>query len=312
MMWHSLASVVLEGDLLADATLINGRGRYVNGPAVPLSVVNVQGLQRYRFRIIAMSCETKFTFAIDGHSLTVIEADGEYTTPLEVDSLDVFAGQRYSVIMTTNQPIGNYWIRANPDIRGYPGFDNGRNSAILRYNGAPMTDPSTSFVSRNPLKEVNLHALFNPMVPGNPWPGGADINLNIAHTFNVQKFEYQMNGFAFHPPSLPVLLQILSGAQEARDLLPEGSIYALPSNKVIEISLPGTSVRLGGPHPFHLHGHTFSVVRSGDSKEYNYLNPVRRDTVNTGFRGGNATIRFVTDNAGPWFLHCHVDWHLEM
>ena len=24
----------------------------------------------------------------------------------------------------------------------------------------------------------------------------------------------------------------------------------------------------------------------------------------------NVTIRFTTDNAGPWFLHCHVDWHL--
>ena len=22
------------------------------------------------------------------------------------------------------------------------------------------------------------------------------------------------------------------------------------------------------------------------------------------------TIRFTTDNAGPWFLHCHVDWNL--
>jgi iron transport multicopper oxidase len=24
----------------------------------------------------------------------------------------------------------------------------------------------------------------------------------------------------------------------------------------------------------------------------------------------NVTIRFETDNPGPWFLHCHIDWHL--
>ncbi|KAJ7099746.1 hypothetical protein C8R44DRAFT_888437 [Mycena epipterygia] len=29
-------------------------------------------------------------------------------------------------------------------------------------------------------------------------------------------------------------------------------------------------------------------------------------------RNDNVTIRFVTDNAGPWFLHCHIDFHLEI
>ena len=23
-----------------------------------------------------------------------------------------------------------------------------------------------------------------------------------------------------------------------------------------------------------------------------------------------VTIRFTTDNPGPWFFHCHIDWHL--
>jgi len=25
----------------------------------------------------------------------------------------------------------------------------------------------------------------------------------------------------------------------------------------------------------------------------------------------NVTIRFFTDNVGPWFFHCHIDWHLD-
>lgn len=44
-------------------------------------------------------------------------------------------------------------------------------------------------------------------------------------------------------------------------------------------------------------------MRSAGSSVYNYVDPVRRDTVDTGFADSNATIRFVTDNAGPWFLH---------
>ena len=38
--------------------------------------------------------------------------------------------------------------------------------------------------------------------------------------------------------------------------------------------------------------HTFSVVRSAGSAAYNYVNPPRRDVVNTGVVGDNVTIRF--------------------
>ncbi|KAG6895702.1 hypothetical protein C0992_013184 [Termitomyces sp. T32_za158] len=101
----------------------------------------------------------------------------------------------------------------------------------------------------------------------------------------------------------------MSGARSAQDLLPAGNVYTLPRNKTVELIIPGGSV--GSPHPFHLHGHNFDVVRSAGSSVYNYLNPVRRDVVSTGYTGDNVTIRFTTNNPGPWFLHCHIDWHLD-
>jgi iron transport multicopper oxidase len=60
-----------------------------------------------------------------------------------------------------------------------------------------------------------------------------------------------MNGVSYKPPSVPILLQILNGA-DPRELLPKGAVYILPRNSVIQISIPGGS--LGAPHPFHLHG----------------------------------------------------------
>lgn len=232
------------------ATLINGKGRYKDGPAVPLSVIKVQRGKRYRFRLIAMSCDPDFTFSIDQHEMTVIEADGEYTHPLIVDSLRIFAGQRYSVVVAANRQVSNYWIRAEPN-RGELGFAGGINTAIFRYDGAPSTDPSTDPTkpppSRKPLKETDLHALESPAAPGKPVPGGADVVLNLAHAFDFSTFQYKMNGVAFVPPTVPVLLQILSGTQSAQDLLPKGSVYELPPNKVIEISLPGTGLDQGGP-----------------------------------------------------------------
>lgn len=246
---------------MSDATLINGKGRYVGGPAVDLSVINVRPNKRYRFRLIGMSCDPEFIFQIDGHKFTVIEADAENTQPLLVDSINIHSGQRYSVVMKADQPVGNYWIRAEPHspMGSHLGFAGGINSAILRYQGAPAVDPTTTqSTSTMPFNEVNLHALSNPAAPGLPYPGGADVNINIAHEWDWNIFMYRMNGHVWVPPTVPVMLQILSGTQAAQDLLPTGSVYSLPPNKVIEISLPGTGADQGGPvslrnrlHPHH-------------------------------------------------------------
>ncbi|TDL26555.1 laccase [Rickenella mellea] len=306
--WYHILARQETGIPASDATLINGLGRYTGGPASPLSVVNVQHGKRYRFRLVSISCDPNFTFSIDGHKLTVIESDGISVQPYQVDSIQIFAAQRYSFVLNANQPVNNYWIRALPNI-GPVGFDGGVNSAILRYAGAPVADPTTTQVNGTLLLETGLHPLVAPGAPGKPVQGGADVPLNLALTFNFTTFKFQINGVTFEPPSVPVLLQVLSGKQDARDLLPAGSVYTLPRNKVVELTLPGGVI--GGGHPFHLHGHAFDVVRSAGSSTYNYINPARRDVVNIGGAGDNVTIRFRTDNPGPWFFHCHIDWHLE-
>ena len=160
------------------------------------------------------------------------------TQPLLVDSIQIYTGQRYSFILIANQPVANYWIRANPD-NGKTGFAGGINSAVLRYLGAPVDkDPITRQTpNSNPLLEQNLHPL-DPLkqVPGLPYPGGADVLINLDIDFNGN---FTVNGATFVPPTVPVLLQILNGARTAQELLPPEDVYVLPSNKVIEVSIPG-------------------------------------------------------------------------
>ncbi|CAA7265189.1 unnamed protein product [Cyclocybe aegerita] len=292
-----------------DSTLINGKGRYAGGPTVPLEVIRVLPNKRYRFRLVSISCDPNFTFSIDGHTMTIIEVDAVNVTPLVVDEIQIFAGQRYSFVLNTNRPIGNYWIRAHPNI-GPQGFVGGLNSAILRYWGAPNADPTTTSSVSNPMLETNLHPLTNAGAPGVPTLGAADVNINFDILFDFASLTFNVNGATFHPPTVPVLLQIMSGAMTPSALLPPGSVYVLPPNKVVELSLPGGSI--GSPHPIHLHGHTFDVVRSAGSSVYNYANPIKRDVVNIGGAGDNVTIRFATDNPGPWIMHCHIDWHFEI
>ncbi|KAK0498036.1 laccase lcc5 [Armillaria luteobubalina] len=289
---------------IADSTLINGLGRYVNATTHDLAVVKVKKGTRYRIRMINLGCEASFRFSIDSHTMTIIEVDGINHVPYTVDEMDIFSGQRYSFVLNANQKIGNYWIRANPSV-GTQGYEDGINSAILRYNGADNEEPNTPLIPRpKRMDESELVILWkpleNPGAPGSPEKGGVDLALNLAFDFNDTNFT--INGYSFIPPTTPVLLQILSGAHNPHDLIPSHSIYSLPLNSTIEISMPG-GVR-NEAHPFHLHGHTFDVVRTAGSDVYNYKNPVRRDVVNTGNNSDNVTIRFTTDNPGPWFLHC--------
>nr|AHD24908.1 putative laccase 7 [Flammulina velutipes] len=296
----------------ADAILINGLGRWASDPTSELAVINVQFGVRYRFRLVSMSCDPNFLFSIQGHTLNVIEADGVSIVPRETDQIQIFAGQRYSFVLTADQEIANYWIRAIPNLPAPPAnpVENGINSAILRYVTADVAEPLDDSIDiRNPLDENALVPLENPGAPT-----GTIFPVNLQFGFNPANLQFTVNGAPFIPPDVPVLLQLLSGAQTPDTLMPGGSIIRLPANAVVELSMPSGGLA-GSPHPFHLHGHVFDVIRGPGqpaNTEPNLTNPPRRDTVSIGNAGDNVTVRFVTDNPGPWFLHCHIDWHLEL
>ncbi|KAH7881961.1 laccase [Phlebopus sp. FC_14] len=301
MDWYHLPSTQVQRQVVPDSVLINGVGRYEGGPETPYAIINVQPNKRYRFRLLNMACKPNYIFSIDNHDLTVIEVDGEYVEPYVVNSIQIYAAQRYSFILETNQAVDNYWIHADPNTG-----DNA--TAIFRYSGAPEQDPKNRTMAYStPLNETALVPL-TPTTARLLKPE-ADVKLNLVLGKNDTNFNFLINGVQYTSPTIPVLLQLLSGAVSPSDIAPNGSVYALPRDKVIELSMPPDDAP-GRPHPFHLHGHKFAVVRSASSTNYNLVNPVLRDTVNTGVAGDNVTIRFLTDNPGPWMLHCHIDWHL--
>ncbi|KAF9441138.1 multicopper oxidase [Macrolepiota fuliginosa MF-IS2] len=311
--YHEVASSQLGIISAADSTLINGKGRYPDGPSVDLAVVNVEQSKRYRLRLVSISCDPDFMFSIDNHELTVIEVEGTPVEQYTINTIHIFAGQRYSVVLNANQTVGNYWIRALPNTGNRnlsSTFAGGVNSAILRYKGAPIADPTSSKqTTKIPLVEAELRP--NPAIkaPGGSQPGSADVIFNLDLEFDEAAFLFSINGTTFKPPLVPVLLQILSGARTAQELIPAGSIYTVERNQTVQINFPGGLE--GGPHPFHLHGHAFSVIRSADTGNYFYDNPIVRDVVSVSNNTGDiVAIRFRTDSPGPWILHCHIDFHL--
>eukprot|EP00586_Coscinodiscus_wailesii_P009799 CAMPEP_0172513090 /NCGR_PEP_ID=MMETSP1066-20121228/249602_1 /TAXON_ID=671091 /ORGANISM="Coscinodiscus wailesii, Strain CCMP2513" /LENGTH=520 /DNA_ID=CAMNT_0013293193 /DNA_START=225 /DNA_END=1784 /DNA_ORIENTATION=- len=71
----------------------------------------------YRLRIINGASLVAMNFAIGGHNLTIVEADGTIVNPVTVPNLDISPGQRYSVLLKAGS-AGTYemstTMRARP------------------------------------------------------------------------------------------------------------------------------------------------------------------------------------------------------
>lgn len=181
-------------------------------------------------------------------------------------------------------------------------------NAVLRYDGAPLVEPTSTppALSGTALDESLLVPLDNAPAPGDAYIGGADKVFNLTFTASDDAtlgFGFQINGVRYQSPDVPALLQILYGARNDSDFSTSEDTHVIKRGDVVEINITGPP-----NHPFHLHGHTFAVVK-GATGSTNFVNPPRRDVTPTATAG--ITIRFVADNPGPWFLHCHIDLHLE-
>ncbi|KAJ7686168.1 Cu-oxidase-domain-containing protein [Mycena rosella] len=292
---------------VSDSSTINGAARYNGGPAVPWSVVNVVKGKRYRLRLINESARNVVTFNVEGHSLNIIEADGEALVPHVVNALDMLAGQRYSVVLTANQPIANYWIQT-PFVGGAPARNLNQNitlsRAILRYAGAPIADPTTP-MDVGPFPESLVEAELRPLVPQAAPP--ADVNVTLDLEVIAGQAIWTVNGVSFLPPKTPTLMKVLEGASTAADFNATENTFVFPAHKTIQFTFPENDD--DDAHPLHMHGQNFWLIKPNSTDVINTVDPIKRDTAAAGANG--MILRFRTDKPGPFHFHCHIFWHYQ-
>lgn len=166
------------------------------------------------------------------------------------------------------------------------------------------------------------------------------------------------NNFRFSSPKLPPYflnksddsIQQCSPDCAGDKLCQCTHMLKLKTKKIVQLvflSMGVGSTTSNTPHPIHLHGHHFYVMKMGfptyDSngimngnnqdvlctdtdtfcnnpdwsnsfwKDGNVQNmsklPSKKDTIFIPM-GGYVVLRFVTDNIGYWFLHCHIENHM--
>ena len=284
------------GDVPFQSALINGKGRSGDSKS-PLELLAVKPKQRVRFRMANIGSTYEMRVRLDGHRMTVIAVDGIPTMPSTVDSVTLDVGERCDVIVEMNQPVGNYWLRANTlDPAGKDGV-----RAIVRYAGAPASEPADTPADWGTELDYNvLRARAGVEVPAPDLVG--------THLLggSMKPYRWMWDGRSFVAPKT-------SFRTEPNAPDPPVTQIAVKKGQNVRLILNNPS---GMTHPFHIHGRHFHVLYQSPSNAGNYTNgplnvnaPCMKDTVSV-HAGGHAVIQWKENNPGFWFFHCHIEWHL--
>ncbi|KAF5189673.1 L-ascorbate oxidase [Thalictrum thalictroides] len=347
--------------------LIQGRGRFncptLSSPNLEVGLCNISKPECspyvltvvpgkvYRLRISSLTMLSALNFEIEGHNMTIVEADGHYVEPFVVKNLNIYSGETYSVLVKADQdPSRNYWAATNVVSR-QPGTPTGL--AIFNYypnhprRSPPTTPPTGPVWNDSDYRMAQSFAIRAHQGHIIPPPVRSDRVIILLNTQNeIDGYRYwAVNNVSFTLPETPYLIALKENLLHAFDqkLPPENydlvnydifvkpnnsnattsnSIYRLQFNSTVDIILQNANSMKANDsetHPWHLHGHNFWVLGYGkgkfnpitDTNKFNLVDPIMKNTVPVHPYGWTA-LRFRADNPGVWSFHCHIEAHMHM
>ncbi|KAJ2754459.1 ferroxidase fet3 [Coemansia pectinata] len=281
--------------------LING----VNGNLT--KPINFQPGRMYRLRLVNMSATMWFQFSLPGHTMRVVEIDGEYTEPPEVYGVDIAPAQRYSVLVTAHS-TNSFNYRYN--VTMYASFIPAEPGLSPRiFIGDIIYQQGAPFIQANQEPALPVDRSLELTIGRSVYSTGQ----NLDH-FNNTTYAFPLT------PTLYTTLSMGDMAMDERVYGPQAHAIVLKHNEVIELVIHNPESLL---HPLHLHGHAFQITEYGPTKPFVPNNvtavpvvknsgvPAKRDTVVVPSYQC-VKVRFRADNPGVWMLHCHMDIHFVM
>lgn len=292
--------------------------------------------KRVRMRVINAGSLATFRFSIDGHNMTVIEADGTEVEPVVVQSLNVMVAQRYSVIIETDRPVGAYAVRAEvmDDMFAYDNpFLVMDQYAIMRYEGIPptaqpMTNPTNATLVNvtETLSTSQLVPITRMDAPASNMTTKLIVNFGLDAYSNWHAFFNQTTFTSEMAPQASLMQSYtFETTQHPSSNSSVGAYYNDPDEMIVtNTEVVVMDVILNnldeGSHPFHLHGYSPFLIGEGpgnfqaqDQPNFSRarVNPMRRDVFSVPPFSWMA-FRFVADNVGVWPFHCHLMPHMAI
>jgi iron transport multicopper oxidase len=259
-----------------------------------------------------------YHFWIEGHTMRVD------TEELEEDLVSIAVAQRYSILVTARNDTSQNWpMHANldPDM-----YDKVPDNLVLNITSTLVYGEGNAMGSDRPTVDAYKYFDDVALVPVVPLPM---VEADVTHTLSFDFTTYKdgknyaaFNSKSYVSPLTPSLLtsqtMLLNETSTSDVYGPNTGAVILNHMDMVEIVINNLD---SGSHPIHIHGTQFQIVhKSQDDSSTDpalnppftesQANPMRRDTIQIP-GGGSSTLRFRADNAGAWFIHCHIDWHLS-
>lgn len=178
--------------------LMNGKGRHNQNMFSILSSFNVMEGERYRFRLIGAQSLYAFKFSIDQHRLVLIATDGHYIEPTVVDFIIIHTGERYDFILDADQPVSNYWMRAETLEANIDAVHQAE--GILHYSGSDNPNPLNKYkdIEEKRKKCSFIHRCDAVNCPFEAFPH--EMHTKCVHLDELQS--YVPHGYTRPPPRL--------------------------------------------------------------------------------------------------------------
>ncbi|KAL1333076.1 hypothetical protein HN51_061832 [Arachis hypogaea] len=330
--WYKTGHKALQQSLDSGKSLSFPDGLLINGQAH--TTLNGDQGKTYMFRISNMGLSTSINFRIQGHSLKLVEIEGSHTIQNMYDSLDVHAGQSFSVLVTLNQSPKDYYIVASTRFSRKVLTA----TAVLHYSNShsPASGPLPSppayqyHWSVRQARSFRWNLTANAARPnpqgsyhyGKITPTKTIVLANSAAMINGKK-RYAVNKVSYVNPDTPLKL---ADYFNIPGIFSVDSIQSLPSNGPASAQI-ATSVIPNSLHDFievvfqnnentmqswHLDGYDFWVVGYGfgewtpaKRRSYNLVDAVTRHTAQV-YPNGWTTILVSLDNEGMWNLRSAI------
>ncbi|PKI69968.1 laccase-14-like [Punica granatum] len=225
---------------------------------------------------------------------------------------------------------GNYTPPTTPASPSLPVYNN--KSAVGNFTKLLRSLASTEHpvnVPKNITERIFMTVSVNQIECANASCSGPDGNALAASLNNIsfvtptidilQAYYSNITGvYNSTFPSVPPYLFNFTGDVGDNTLYPKQGtkVKVIKYGAAVEIIWQGTNVGAAENHPMHLHGFSYYVIGMGDGNfdnatspsQYNLVDPPLVNTVGLP-KNGWAVIRFVANNPGVWFMHCHLERH---
>ena len=277
--------------------LVNGKGQlsgHSTSRSCELATIDVEPDKTYRFRFIGGTALSFVTLAFEDHEdMTLIEADGDYTKPINVSYLQIGSGQRFSVLFKTKarDALSKTQFIIQIETRDRPSLT--RSYAVLNYQltsskrmpfpepksiSPPITPPQTLPPTTLGWLDGQLESLY----PDPTFPLPTEVTRRVV----IRTHQILGNGTITWAqdsapwiesfPREPYLVSLykndsiefpsMERARQNEGIDPTTRAFPALLGEVLEIILQNTGSDVGSVdvHPFHAHGAHYYDLGSGE------------------------------------------------